>query len=205
MNRAVFGVSVAVDKAVVRPTAIVYRGVVPAPVRTGVRNALYNLNSVPVFANDLLQGEAGRAGNTLVRFFLNSSLGIAGIFEVADDLGYPQHFEDFGQTLAVWGVGEGPYLFVPLIGPSTPRDIVGRVVDFFLDPLFYVQWGDEAYFPYVRTGMTYLDLRTENIQTIDDIENTSADFYTSIRGLYRQARENEIRNGAVEVEELPDF
>ena len=173
--------------------------------RRGVRNVLNNLGSIRTFANDILQGEATRAGTTLVRFVVNSTIGFGGLFEVAEDYGYPRHFEDFGQTLAVWGIGEGPYLFVPLLGPSTPRDLTGSVVDFFFDPFTYVQWGDESYVPYVRTGLVYLELRSSNIQTLDDIEASSADFYTSLRGLYRQARNNEIRNGAQEIDDLPNF
>jgi len=204
-NRPSFHVSVALDKAAARPVAVAYRGVVPRQIRGGVRNVLNNLGSIPTFANDILQGEATRAGTTLVRFVVNSTIGFGGLFEVAEDYGYPRHFEDFGQTLAVWGIGEGPYLFVPLLGPSTPRDLTGSVVDFFFDPFTYVQWGDESYVPYVRTGLVYLELRSSNIQTLDDIEASSADFYTSLRGLYRQARNNEIRNGAQEIDDLPNF
>ena len=204
-NRRVFELSLAIDKSVTRPAAVAYRDVVPVNVREMIRNFLNNLNSPSVFANDVLQGEVDRARVTLVRTVVNTGVGAGGIFEVAEGWGFPGHYEDFGQTLAVWGVGEGPYLVIPLIGPSNPRDLAGRGVDFFLDPLVYVEWGDDAYLPYARTGTDVLDLRARNIETLDDIERTSADFYASVRSLYRQARNNEIRNGAAEVEDLPDF
>jgi phospholipid-binding lipoprotein MlaA len=170
-----------------------------------VRNFLNNLKSPVIFANDILQGEADRAGVTFVRAIVNTGIGLGGLFEVAEEWGYEGHSEDFGQTLAVWGVGEGPYLMIPLLGPSNPRDLVGRGIDSIFDPLSYVQWGDESYVPYVRAGVDIIDLRSRNIETLDDVERTSADFYGAARSLYRQSRENEINNGMAEIEELPDF
>jgi len=205
-NRAVFDASLAIDKAFTKPIAIAYRGILPMPVRDSVRNFLNNLSTVPIFANDLLQGQVERAGITLARGFVNTTFGIGGLFEVAQDAGLPRHYEDFGQTLAVWGVGEGPYLVIPFIGPATVRDVTGRVVDLFMDPFTYVQWGDEeTYIPWVRIGVDNLDLRARNIETLDEIENSSADFYAAVRDLYRLARDNEIRNGEAEVQDLPDF
>jgi phospholipid-binding lipoprotein MlaA len=203
-NRWLFDSSLALDRAVTKPAALAYRQV-PRPLRDSVRNFLNNLDSVNVFANDVLQGQPKRAGDTFVRAVVNSTIGVGGLFEVAAELGLPAHYEDFGQTLGVWGVGEGPYLIVPVIGPSTTRDLFGRVVDFFLDPLTYVQWGDENYVPYARFGVDNLDLRERNIETLDDIERSSADFYAGVRSLYRLTRNNDIRNGETETEQLPDF
>lgn len=209
VNRVSFEVGVVIDKALVRPVAVVYRGVVPVEVRNAIRNVLNNLNSLSVFANNLLQGEMERAGVTLARAFINSSVGIGGIFEIAEGWGLPRHHEDFGQTLAVWGVGEEPYMFVPLIGPANLRDLVGRGVDYILDPLAApasaVDWARHGYIPTVRGGVDLLDLRARHIKTLDDIELTSVDFYASVRSLYRQARKHKINNGAAHVEELPDF
>jgi phospholipid-binding lipoprotein MlaA len=206
-NRWMFEQGLAVDKALVKPTALAYRRVLPQPVRDSFRNVLDNLKSPNVFANDVLQGQPKRAGDTAVRAVINTTIGIGGIFDVAAKIGIPKHYEDFGQTLGVWGVGEGPYLVVPIIGPSTTRDMVGRVVDFFIDPLTYVQWsGEEYYFPYVRFVVDNLDLRERAIETVDDIERSSADFYAGMRNLYRVTRENMVRNGeAIADEELPDF
>jgi len=204
-NRLMFNTTLAIDKAVLRPTAIVYRAVFPQPIRDLVRNFLNNLDSPIILTNDLLQGELGRARITLVRAAVNTTVGIGGLFDVADRWGLPRHREDFGQTLARLGIGEGPYLFIPLFGPANPRDLLGYGTDLFFQPLTYVQWGDESYVPYVRYGVDLLDLRARNIETLDEIEQTSLDYYASVRSLYRQSRNNEINNGASAVEDLPDF
>ena len=204
-NRLMFNTTLAVDKAVLRPTAIVYRAVFPQPIRDSVRNFLNNLDTPIILTNDLLQGELDRAGTTLVRAVVNTTVGIGGLFDVADRWGYPRHREDFGQTLATFGFGEGPYLFIPLFGPANPRDLLGYGTDLFFQPLTYVQWGDEGYVPWIRYGVDFLDLRARNIETLDEIEQTSLDYYASVRSLYRQSRNNEINNGAAAVEDLPDF
>lgn len=204
-NRAMFNTTLAIDKVVLRPTAIVYRAVFPQPIRDGVRNFLNNLDSPVILTNDLLQGELARAKVTLVRTVVNTTVGIGGLFDVADRWGFPRHREDFGQTLATLGIGEGPYLFIPLFGPANPRDLFGYGADLFFQPLTYVQWGDEWYVPYVRSGVDLIDLRARNIETLDEIEQTSLDYYASVRSLYRQSRNNEINNGASAVEDLPDF
>jgi phospholipid-binding lipoprotein MlaA len=204
-NRIMFNTTLAVDRAVLRPTALVYRAIFPRPIRDGVRNFLNNLDSPIIFTNDLLQGELARAKVTLVRAAVNTTIGIGGVFDVADRWGFPRHREDFGQTLATLGVGEGPYLFLPLFGPANPRDLLGYGTDMFFQPLTYVQWGDESYVPYVRYGVDLIDIRARNIETLDEIEQTSLDYYASVRSLYRQSRNNEISNGATAVEDLPDF
>lgn len=204
-NRAMFNTTLRFDRFVLRPTALVYRAVFPEPIRDGVRNFLNNLDSPIIFTNDLLQGELARAKVTLVRTVVNTTVGIGGLFDVADRWGFPRHREDFGQTLATLGIGEGPYLFIPLFGPANPRDLFGYGTDLFFQPLTYVQWGDEWYVPYARSGVDLIDLRARNIETLDEIEQTSLDYYASVRSLYRQSRNNEINNGASAVEDLPDF
>jgi len=204
-NRLMFNTTLAIDKAVLRPTAVVYRAVFPEPIRDSVRNFLNNLDSPIIFTNDILQGELARAKVTFVRTVVNTTVGIGGLFDVADRWGFPRHREDFGQTLATLGIGEGPYLFIPLFGPANPRDLFGYGTDLFFQPLTYVQWGDESYIPYVRYGVDLIDLRARNIETLDEIEQTSLDYYASVRSLYRQSRNNEINNGASAVEDLPDF
>ena len=200
-----FRATLAVDKVVLRPTAIVYRKVLPQPIRDSFRSFLNNLDSPIILTNDLLQGELSRAGVTFVRAAVNSTIGIGGLFDIAEKWGFPRHREDFGQTLAVYGIGEGPYLFIPLIGPANPRDLVGYGADFFFDPLTYVQWGNESYLPIVRFSIDLVDLRERNIETLDELQKSSLDFYASVRSLYRQSRNNEIKNGASSVEDLPDF
>jgi len=205
-NRFFFGVNQVVDEIVLRPVSYVYREVVPDFARDGVRNFLNNLNSPVIFANDLLQGETDRAGDTFIRFGVNSTIGIGGLFDVAKELGHPYHDEDFGQTLAVWGVDDGPYFYFPVMGPSGARDFTGFVVDRGFDPLTYVNWGNDdlEYVPIARTVLNVIDLRSRNIETLDDIERSSVDYYASIRSLYRQSRADAIRNGAPSPD-LPDF
>jgi len=203
-NRAMFRTTIALDKVFFRPIALVYRRV-PQPLREGVRNFLNNLDSPIIFTNDVLQGETNRAGITLLRAGVNTTFGIGGLIDVGTRWGLQRHYEDFGQTLAVWGVGEGPYIFLPLLGPGNPRDLVGRGVDFAFDPFTWVDLGQYTYLLYVRFGVDLLDVRERNIETFDEIEMNSLDYYASVRSLYRQTRNNEIRNGATEVEDLPDF
>ena len=205
-NRFTFRINNALDKALLRPVSIAYRAVLPKFAQSGVRNFMNNLNSPVVFANDLLQGEGDRAGDTFLRFGINSTIGLGGLIDVAKDLGYPYHDEDFGQTLGVWGVGDGPYFYFLLMGPSNARDFAGFVVDRGFDPLTYVNWGSDGmeYVPIARTVLNVIDLRSRNIETLDDIERSSVDYYASIRSLYRQSRADAIRNGAPS-QELPDF
>jgi len=128
-NRKIFNFNQQLDKAVMKPVAQAYVDVVPEPARDGVHNFLVNLNLPVTFANDILQGEIERTGETVARFTVNTTIGIGGLLDVATRIGVPFHTEDFGQTLAVWGVGEGPYLVLPLLGPKPPRDAVGYAVD----------------------------------------------------------------------------
>lgn len=204
-NRFFFNVNQALDEVLLRPVAVAYREVLPEFARDGVRNFLNNLNTPVIFANDLLQGEGDRAGTTMVRFGINTTIGIGGLFDVASDLGYPYHDEDFGQTLAVWGVEDGPYFYFFVLGPSSARDFTGFVVDRGLDPLTYVGWGDDyEWVPITRAVVNVIDLRSRNIETLDEIERTSVDYYASIRSLYRQSRADAIRNGRPSTD-LPDF
>jgi phospholipid-binding lipoprotein MlaA len=204
-NRFFFDVNQALDEVLLRPVAEVYRAVLPDFAQDGVRNFLNNLNSPVIFANDLLQGEGDRAGTTLLRFGLNTTIGVGGLFDVATDMGHPYHDEDFGQTLAVWGVNDGPYFYFLILGPSSARDFTGFVVDRGLDPLTYVGWGDDyEWVPLTRAVVNVIDLRARNIETLDEIERTSVDYYASIRSLYRQSRADAIRNGQPSPD-LPDF
>ena len=205
VNRAVFDATVALDHAVIRPVAVGYGALAPEEVRHSVRNFLNNLDSPPVLANQLFQGEFQVAGITAARFGVNTTVGVGGLFEVAEDWGLPHHSADFGETLGRYGVGEGPYLFLPLIGPAPPRDLAGRVVDYFLDPLSYVQWGSRSYVPYLRVTLDAVDLRQRNIEALDEVEHTSVDYYASVRSLYRQTRNNEINNDQTKIENLPSF
>ncbi|MDE2133231.1 MAG: VacJ family lipoprotein [Alphaproteobacteria bacterium] len=204
-NRAVFNANMSLDRNFAKPVAKFYNHAVPVPVRDSIHNILTNLDKPVVFGNDLLQGEATRASQTLERFTLNSTIGVAGMFDVATIMGVPDHSEDFGQTLGVWGAGEGPYLVLPFVGPDPPRDLTGDVVDIFMDPLTYIKFhGSDTWYA-VRTGASVLDLRARNVDTVEQIERTSIDFYATTRSLYRQYRNSEIRNGAPDIQDTPDL
>jgi phospholipid-binding lipoprotein MlaA len=205
MNRYFFDLNNALDELVLKPFAGWYYIALPNFAQDGIRNALDNLKTPVILANDLFQGDLDRAGTTLGRFLINSTLGIAGLIDVAEMFGLEQHSEDFGQTLAVWGANEGPYLVLPLIGPSNPRDASGRIVDHFLDPLTYLAWQhdwiDTANF--ARAGLDVVDTRARNLKTLDEIKAGAIDYYATIRSLYRQQRDDAIRNGeAAEVSVL---
>ena len=196
-NRAIFGFNQDLDRAFLRPAAEAYRSLLPDEVRSGVRNFLNNLASPIIFANDLLQFDLGRAGTTLVRFVLNSTIGIAGLMDPAADMGHERHDEDLGQTLAVWGFGEGPYLMAPLIGPSNIRDGIGFGVQSYLNPVnLYLDRVGEDWAIYALFGLNAVDNRSRSIETFDEIERTAIDLYATVRTGYRQSRNNAIRNGA---------
>ncbi|MGA7710967.1 MAG: VacJ family lipoprotein [Rhizomicrobium sp.] len=204
-NRAVFEFNSKLDNNFAKPVAKFYNHAVPGFARDGLHNFLTNLNKPITFGNDVLQGEGSRAGETLGRFVVNSTLGIAGLFDVATKMGIPDHSEDFGQTLGVWGSGEGPYLMLPFIGPDPPRDLAGDVVDIFMDPLTYARFHGSDTWTAVRGGVGVLDLRARNVDTVDQIERSSIDFYATTRSLYRQYRNSEIRNGAPAPQDGTDF
>lgn len=194
LNRHVFNFNRGVDFWIVRPATQLYRFVIPKPVRNSVHNFLTNLNSPLVIANELLQGNPERAGQATERFLMNSTVGIGGLFDVAAKK-IPPIDDDFGQTLAIWGVGNGPYLVLPLLGPSSPRDATGTAVDYFADPvdLYLDHHNVHNNWDYARTGAEVLDARSRNIETFDQIERTSLDYYAVIRSLYRQHRAAEIK------------
>lgn len=196
MNRAIFGFNQAVDKALLKPIAQGYRAAVPQYGRDRVRDFLNNLRSPLVLANDILQGNPDRAMQTLMRFAFNTGFGAAGLFDVASPGGIPYHDEDFGQTFAVWGLGEGPYLVLPIIGPSNPRDGVGLAVEWLADPFSnYMDNTGRDWAAWTRTGTAGVDKRESLLDTLDEVERTSLDYYSSIRALYRQRRDTEIKNG----------
>jgi phospholipid-binding lipoprotein MlaA len=203
-NREIFAFDIAVDKAVAAPAARAWRAVVPEPARKGVHNALENLNSPVVFVNDVLQGEPDKAVNTFGRFMVNSTIGLAGLIDVASDMGIPGRPNDFGITLGKGGVAEGSYLVLPFVGPKPPRDLLGEGVDIGFDPLTYITWNNSTLYMIVRSGLGVLDKREATLDTVESIERTSIDFYATTRSLYRQNRNAQIRGDAAN-EDLPNF
>ena len=204
-NRAIFAVDLKIDHYIARPVAVVYNRAIPQLARDDIHNFLSNLDSPVTLGNDILQGETDRAGQTLGRVVVNSTLGLGGLVDVGARIGILGHEEDFGQTLAVWGVGEGPYLVLPLAGPSTPRDLTGSIADIAMDPLAYAKWHNSAASLITREVFEIVDLRARNVDTLDQIERASVDLYAGVRSFYRQHRNAEIRNGATHSSDLPDL
>ena len=193
-NRGSFEFNLFLDRLLLKPVAKTYRFVTPGFVRAGFSNFLFNLKTPVTVANDLLQGEPLRATESVGRFMFNTILGVGGLVDVGGMLGMPErHAEDFGQTLAVYGVGSGPYIMMPLLGPTNPRDLAGLVVDFAFDPLTFLGPTEVGL---ARRGATIVSFREQNIETLDELERTSIDFYAATRTLAQQFRQNEIRNGA---------
>jgi phospholipid-binding lipoprotein MlaA len=194
-NRAMFEVNEVIDKAVLQPIAEAYRDLLPEPVRSSIRNVLGNLRAPTILTGDLLQGNLTRARKTLGRFIVNSTIGIGGIADVGRRYDVHGHSEDMGQTLSVWSVGEGFYVFVPLLGPTTARDLTGFGIDVYanVQNLFgqgqiLEVWG------YTRLGMTVVDTREALLEPFDMVRKTSLDPYSTLRSAYRQRRAFEIQN-----------
>jgi phospholipid-binding lipoprotein MlaA len=209
LNRQIFGANRLLDKALFKPMAEVYRTVVPDPARTALRNMLNNLGEPVVMANNLLQGDFRRAAFSLDRLIFNTTLGIGGIMDFAGDHGLPRENGDFGQTLYTWGVPDGPYLVLPILGPSNPRDAIGMAADSYMDPFRYVLGGIDPDArllddPNVaRTVVDGIDERSRVIDELDSVEKNSIDFYAQIRSLFRQNRAKELRHGKAPPPESP--
>jgi phospholipid-binding lipoprotein MlaA len=188
-NRAIFSLNQGIDHDLLAPAARAYRAVLPEGVRDSVHNFFRNLRGPVIFANDALQGDVPRAGETLARFVINSTVGIGGLIDVAAKTGLPYHDQDFGLTFAVWGIGSGPYLVLPILGPSNPRDLAGTVAEGFADP-----WNNLAsdngytWVTFVRDAVSGIDERSRYLDSLADLERTSLDYYAAIRSLYRQRR-----------------
>jgi len=197
--RAIFAFNQSLDNVILKPAASVYKDVVPDKGRLGVHNVLNNLRSPVIFFNDVVQGDFSQALQTLMRFLVNTTVGIFGFNDSAADLGMAFRNEDFGQTLAVWNMPEGPYVMLPILGPSNPRDAVGRVVDFIIDPMNIWAHNVGINWPApTKTAVDAVDFRALHYDTIEDLEKSSLDFYATVRTLYRQRRKNEINNGNVD-------
>lgn len=207
VNRAIFGFNEFLYDLILRPLAQVYVAVLPDEARNGVRNFLTNLRTPIVLANDLLQGEGDRAWITTQRFFVNSTVGVGGLIDVAKDWGLEGHNEDLGQTLAVWGVGEGFYLVLPVLGPSNPRDAAGKFLDSFLDPLsYYLTNTDREEYDIGRSALLGVDEYSRVMDELQKLKDTSVDYYAALRSISRQKREAEIRNGEIkDGVPLPDL
>jgi phospholipid-binding lipoprotein MlaA len=193
INRVIFSFNNVFDKTVVRPVSILYRGILPEFVRNRIAYSLDNLSMPVTTINNILQFEFGKAGISSARFIINSTIGVLGFFDPASYFGLEVDNEDFGQTLAVWGIPTGPYLVLPFLGPSTPRDFTGLMSTSLLDPTYQV--GNSAnrdLFRAYRMGIGVVNFRSENIEIFDDLQNNSVDYYAAVRSFYNQSRNSQV-------------
>ena len=200
LNRATFSLNQGLDKVIFKPVAKGYRKL-PSPIRSGTSNALENISSLITIPNNILQGEFRKAGVNTGRFAVNTTVGILGIFDVATKMDFPEYErEDYGQTFGAWGIGAGCYVVLPVIGPSTVRDAFGSFVNVLGgDPYYNMSvHGNNQYLDkdlYMTTKIiSGIDFRAKNLETIDNLEKNSMDFYASVRSLYLQDRQQKIRN-----------
>ena len=197
MNRTIFDVNQFLDRFLIKPVAQGYHTVLPQFTQDMIRHFLNNLGEPVIFANDMMQFEWQAANITAGRFIVNSTFGAGGLFDLASNTGLERQTGDFGQTLYAWGVPQGPYLVLPILGPSDPEDGIGLGVDGVMDPFGYLARGYDVGTTVTISRMagSGIDLRARNIDTLDDLQRNSIDFYAEIRSLYRQHRASELRHG----------
>jgi phospholipid-binding lipoprotein MlaA len=194
-NRVFYAINNGLDTVILKPVAKAYRYVVPGPVRTGIHNMLSNMGTPVQLTNDVLSAKPRRAGDTTMRFLINTTVGVFGIFDWATDWGYPNHDSDFGLTLASWGVPEGPFLFLPVLGPTNPRDASGFGVDILFDPFTWIGGPNDTgltVLNWTKYGLNAVDARERVLDSIDQIQKTALDPYATFRSLYRQHRQSQI-------------
>ncbi|MCC9620273.1 VacJ family lipoprotein [Thalassospira sp. MA62] len=198
VNRVVHGVNGAVDIMVLYPAASWYRDIAPEPVKTSVASFVRNLGEPINSFNALLQGDPDQAAASIQRFIMNTTIGLLGFNDVASDFGIPYRKEDFGQTLAHYGVGAGPYIVLPLLGPSNLRDTGGIAVDYFANPMTWAADNSDSAeaFYWGSLGVTAVHTRYATLDQLNEIQKSSIDYYAALRSLYRQQRNTLIRNGA---------
>ena len=206
LNRATFSLNMGLDKAIFKPVAKGYRSL-PSPVRTGTSNALINLSSLITIPNNILQGEFKTAGVNVGRLVVNTTVGVLGIFDVAEKMGFSEYEkEDYGQTLGKWGVSPGCYIVIPVLGPTTVRDPAGSFINILGgDPYYNVSThGNNEYLTdkvYMTTKViSGVDFRAKNLESIDNLEKNSIDFYASVKSLYLQDRQQKIKNSNPTIE-----
>ena len=206
LNRATFSLNQGLDKHIFKPVAKSYRSL-PSPLRNGTSNALVNLSSLITIPNNILQGKFKTAGINTGRFAVNTTVGILGIFDVAEKMGFSEYEkEDYGQTLGKWGVGPGCYVVLPVLGPSTIRDTAGSFMNILGgDPYYNASTHGNNEFLTDKVYMTTkvisgVDFRAKNIDSIDNLEKNSMDFYASVKSLYLQDRQQKITNSNPTIE-----
>tara|TARA_Y100000590_G_C15699575_1_gene1006322 strand:- start:665 stop:1450 length:786 start_codon:yes stop_codon:yes gene_type:complete len=210
LNRGIFAFNQALDRVLIEPLAKGYR-YLPSPIRSGTSNVISNLSLVVTIPNNILQGNLVLAGKNSARLVVNSTVGILGLFDPAKAIGLNNYEkEDYGQTLATWGVGEGCYLVLPVLGPSTVRDTAASLVNYIGGDAWYnITVGEDTHYVsdfdyYATRAMNGVDFRAKNIESFDNLEKNSIDFYASVKSLYLQDRRKRILNSDEIIETLDD-
>jgi len=203
VNRQIFAFNHSIDKHAALPAASYYKSSLPDDVRDGVHNFFSNLTLPVTFANDLLQADFTQAGYSVCRLGVNTTVGVLGWMDPATGWGCPENDEDFGQTLAVYGVPAGPYLVLPLLGSTLPRDAAGKIlVDHYFNPLGYVAYRGKYYVSLGTNLIKTVDQRSRSISALQDVERTSIDYYAAVRSIYLQKRDSAIQNSTLAPETL---
>ncbi len=205
VNRLFFSFNQRLDRNAALPAASFYSRNMPNTARRTFHHILSNLSAPVTVMNDMLQAEFENAGIAAGRFAVNTTVGVAGIFDVATDWGMPERNRDFGETLGSYGIAPGPYLILPLRGPTSVRDFGGSYVDGFFSPLRYVRYDGRQYIGIVKSSLGSVDNRSANIVTYRDIERASVDYYATMRAYYLQRRARQVEDKNVQMAELPDF
>ena len=210
INRGIFAFNQALDASIFEPLAKGYR-LLPSPIRSGTSNFISNLSLVVTVPNNVLQGDMGLAGKNTARFVVNSTVGILGLFDPATKMGLNDYSkEDYGQTLGRWGVGEGCYLVLPVLGPSTARDTIGSLTNYLGGDAWYnITVGEDTQYVsdfdyYASKGADGIDFRAKNLDSINNLETNSIDFYASVKSLYLQDRKKRILNSDAIIETQDD-
>ena len=213
INRGVFSFNQGLDRAIFKPVAKGY-SYLPNTIQEGVRNVTSNVSHTVTIPNHFMQGNFKNFYNDSGRFLINTTLGILGIFDPAEKLGFKKlDPEDYGQTLGFWGVGNGCYLMLPVFGPTTIRDAAGKVANTLLDPFYLTTVGDQTVLDnnfgdstyYVERGFDTVDFRAKNLKNFETLEKNSVDLYSTVRSLYLQKRENLISNSSGSEDEWKNF
>ena len=212
-NRSVFAFNQLLDKTLFKPVAKGY-SYLPSAIQKGVRNVTSNVSHTVTIPNHLLQGNVENFINDGGRLLINTTVGILGVFDPAQRLGFKKiDQEDYGQTLGFWGVGNGCYLMLPIFGPSTTRDAVGKIANSLLDPFYLTTVGDQTVLDnnfgdstyYMERGFDAVDFRAQNLKNFESLEKNSIDLYSAVRSLYLQKRENLISNSSPSEDEWKNF
>jgi len=204
-NRRLFKFNKGLDRAVIRPGAVFYHHAFPHQAREGVHNVLYNLGEPVTFLNNIVQLRPGKAGKTVVRFAVNSTVGLAGIFDVTGANGLPREPSGFADTLARYGAGQGAYIYLPVFGPSSVRDLTGRVIDVVTDPFTWINYSARPGVQAARSVLAGSDQRVAADETLKSIDRTATDPYATLRSAFLQNSQAQSQDNETNVKALPDF